>query len=107
MRSEAINESNKQNPGKSGSREYLILHDGNYSNKPATTPPTARRLAALPLYLIAPLAVLEDALGVEVEEPLAAAAELLELVLAFAAAWKASKLFAAVGLTANTIPIWQ
>ena len=63
----------------------------------------------MPLYLIAPLGVLADALGAEAAEPLAAAvdAEPLELLLPFAAAWKASKLLAAVGLTANTIPAWQ
>jgi hypothetical protein len=63
-------------------------------------------VAALPLYLIAPLVA--EALGVLLAEELGVLAEELELpLLALAAAWNASKLLAAFALTAKTIPCWQ
>jgi len=85
-----------------------------YSMTPAARPTTARTAAALPLYLAtAPFAV---ELGLLLDEvpvapvPPYAALELPLLAvepLAFAAAWNASKVLAAVGLTANTIPATQ
>jgi len=68
----------------------------------------ARIVAALPVDLIVP-PVFAEALGVlfgaVADVPEEAGLPLLELALA--AAWKASKLLAAVGLTAKTIPCWQ
>jgi len=63
----------------------------------------ARAVAALPVYLIAPpVDEVAEALGV-LPVPDAEALELL-FPLASAACWKASKVLAAVGLTAKTIP---
>jgi len=80
-----------------------------YIITPITTPTTARRVAALPLYLMAPLVaealgllLLADAEGLEEDVE-----ELELLAVAIAAAWKASKLFSGVGLTAKTIPCAQ
>jgi len=82
-------------------------------------------LAALPLIRRAPLGEVVDGAPVDtvpadtagvtvglpaVVETLAGGAvvvELVELALALAAAWNASKDFSAVGLTAKTIPVWQ
>lgn len=78
-----------------------------YSNRPAARPTAARKVAALPLYFMALFVV--EALGALLEGVLEEPAVLEEFeellgLLDIAAFWKASKLFAAVGLTAKTIP---
>jgi len=79
-----------------------------YSNILAVIPITARTIAALPLCLVAP--PVAEALGVllaAVLLPLDEEPDELGLPsgeLALAAAWKAVKLLAAVGLIAKTIP---
>ena len=82
-------------------------YSNTYSNTPAAIPTTARAVAALPVYLIAPpVDEVAEALGVLPDEEPVPDAEALELLfpLASAACWKASKVLAGVGLTAKTIP---
>jgi len=75
-----------------------------YSNTPAMIPTTARAVAALPLYRMAPPVAV--ALGVLPDEEAVLDPDALELLppLDMAADWKAAKLLSAVGLTAKTIP---
>jgi len=77
-------------------------NETSYSNTPIAIPTTARAVAALPLYLMAP--PVAEALGLLLSEAVGLADDDAELPLDLAAAWNASKLLVGVGLTAKTIP---